>query len=191
MINFTSADRVGAVGGYIGGIATLANMLSGVGNFANALSGGAVGAPAVAPTAAAAPVVVQNCSENQPITRYELGMALQLNTKDNEIALLKADKYTDEKLVEVYTKLDKQGNDIRAEIRANKDEQAGINLNQAVYNGTNSAAIGCIQQSLAGLQAAFNSVTKLVIPNSNVCPGWGAVTIKPDVATTAATTPTT
>lgn len=187
MINFTSADRVGAVGGYIGGIATLANMLGGVGNFANALSGGAVGTPAVAP-ANATPVVVQPCSENQPITRYELDMALRLNTKDNEIALLKADKYTDEKLVEVYTKLDKQGNDIRAEIRANKDEQAGINLNQAVYNGTNTAAIGCLQQSLAGLQAAFNSVTKLVIPNSNVCPGWGAVTIKPDTATTTTTT---
>lgn len=187
MINFTSADRVGAVGGYIGGIATLANMLGGVGNFANALSGGAVGTPAVAPAAASTPVVVQPCSENQPVTRYELDMALKMNAKDNEIALLKADKYTDQKLVEVYTNLDKQGNDIRAEVRANKDEQAGINLQQAVYNGTNSAAIGCIQQSLAALTNSFNSVTKLVIPNSNVCPGWGPVTIKPETTTTTTT----
>ncbi len=185
MINFTSADRVGAVGGYIGGIATLANMLGGVGNFANALSGGAVGTPAVA--AANTPIMVQSCSENQPVNRYELNMALESLAKDSKIALLEADNYTDKKLVEVYTNLDKQGNDIRAEVRANKDAQAEINLQQAVYNGTNSAAIGCIQQSLAALQSAFNGVTKIVVPNTSVCPGWGNVTITPATATTTTT----
>ena len=66
-------------------------------------------------------------------------------------------------------------------MRANKEEQAALNLQQAVYNGTNTAAVGCIQAQVAQLQ----SLTKMVVPNSSVCPGWGNVNITP--ATTATT----
>ena len=41
-------------------------------------------------------------SEDMPVTRYEMKMNTELANKDAEIALLKADKYTDEKMVEVY-----------------------------------------------------------------------------------------
>lgn len=67
-------------------------------------------------------------------------------------------------------------------MRANKEEQAALNLQQAVYNGTNTAAVGCIQGQIAQLQ----SLTKLIVPNSSCCPGWGEVTVKP--ATTTAGT---
>ena len=67
-------------------------------------------------------------------------------------------------------------------MRANKEEQAALNLQQAVYNGTNTAAVGCIQGQIAQLQ----SLTKLIVPNSSCCPGWGEVTVKP-ATTTAAT----
>ena len=40
-------------------------------------------------------------------------------------------------------------------------------------NGTNTAAIGCIQGQIAQLMG----LTKLVVPNTSVCPGWGNVTI--------------
>lgn len=115
------------------------------------------------------------CSENQCINRYELSMAQELSAKDGEIALLKADKYTDQKIVEAYKDLQGQINTVAAEVRANKDEQYQVNLNQAVYNGTNTATISCIQNEIAQLQ----SLTKLVVPNSSVCPGWGNVTITP------------
>lgn len=45
------------------------------------------------------------CSDNMPVSRYELNMVEQLNAKDSEIALLKADKYTDQKIVEAYKDL--------------------------------------------------------------------------------------
>lgn len=115
------------------------------------------------------------CSENQCINRYELNMAQELATKDGEIALLKADKYTDQKIVEAYKDLQGQISSVAAEVRANKEEQSQINMNQAVYNGTNTATISCIQQQIAQLQG----LTKLVVPNSSVCPGWGNVTITP------------
>jgi hypothetical protein len=52
---------------------------------------------------------------------------------------------------------------------------------QAVYNATNTATIGCIANQVNQLMA----LTKLVIPNSSICPGYGNVTVTPATATTA------
>ena len=120
------------------------------------------------------------CSENMPVSRYELDMSQQLAAKDAKIGLLEADKYTDQKLSEVYKDLNSQVNQLAAEVRHNKDEQYAINLNQAVLNGTTGAAISCIQAQVAALQG----LTKLVVPNTSVCPGWGDVTITPAAAPT-------
>ena len=105
------------------------------------------------------------CSDNMPVSRYELGMVEQLNAKDSEIALLKADKYTDQKIVEAYKDLQGQIKELAAEVRSNKDAQVAVNMQHAVYNGTNTAALQCMQNSIAGLQA----ITKTYIPSSNVC----------------------
>lgn len=121
------------------------------------------------------------CSENQHVNRYELDMAQNLAAKDGKIALLESERYTDQKMVEVYTNLEGQLNNLAAEVRANKDEQQAVNMEQAVYNGTSTATISCIQNQIAQLQG----LTKLVVPNSSVCPGWGSVTITP---TTTGTT---
>ena len=75
---------------------------------------------------------MSNCYVN----RYEMTMAQELAAKDGKIALLEADKYTDEKMVEVYKDLVGQINALAAQIQANKDEQYGVNMQQAVYNGT-------------------------------------------------------
>lgn len=121
------------------------------------------------------------CSENTPVSRYEMNQTQTIAAKDAEIGLLKADKYTDQKLSEVTAYLMGQIKDLSNEVRANKDEQAGINMQQAVYNATNTAAISCLQNQVAALQ----SLTKLVIPNSSVCPGWGAVKVTPETAAAA------
>lgn len=121
------------------------------------------------------------CSENTPVNRYELNMTNELAAKDAKIGLLESNIYTDQKIVDTYSALNGQINALAAEVRANKDAQTAVNMNQAVYNGTNTAAIGCIQNQIAQLY----SLTKLVVPNTSVCPGWGNVTIAP------ATTPTT
>lgn len=116
------------------------------------------------------------CSESTPVNRYELNLVQEIAAKDAHIGLLEADKYTDQKIVEAYK-------DLQAQITAIKDNQTAINTQQAVYNGTNTATISCMQQQIAALQ----SLTKLVVPNTSVCPGWGNVTITP--ATAATTTP--
>ena len=114
------------------------------------------------------------------VNRYELGLVQELAAKDAKIGLLEADKYTDQKIVEAYKDLQGQINAVAAEVRANKDEQYQVNMQQAVYNGTNTTTLQCMQQQIAQLL----SLTKLVVPNGSVCPGWGNVTITPAAATT-------
>ena len=173
MANFTAADRVGAVGGYIGGISALGNIIGGA---ANALSG-------MAGNTVAGTCQATACSDNQPVNRYEATMMQMLGAKDGEIAILKSEKYTDEKLVEVYKDLNSQIAGVKAIIQANKDEQYQINMQQATYNGVNTATLNCMQNQINQLLG----ITKIVVPNSSVCPGWGNVTITPATTTTTTT----
>ena len=115
-----------------------------------------------------------NCQE-QFVTRKEFELGQQLAAKDSEIGLLRADKYTDQKIVETYQNL-------QAQINALKESQYAVNLQQATLNATQTATIACMQQQIAQLQ----SLTKMVVPNTSVCPGWGNVTITPSAATTTA-----
>ena len=105
------------------------------------------------------------CSENTMVNRYELDMERTLSQKEAEIAYLNGQNETNRKLTEVYTNLETQINGLRDTVYRNRDEQNCINTQQAVYNGTNTATISCLQNEIA----ALNSLTKLVIPSSNVC----------------------
>jgi hypothetical protein len=53
-------------------------------------------------------------------------------------------------------------------------------MQQAVYNGVNTAAVECIKGQIAQLMG----LTKLVVPNASICPGWGNVTVTPAAAPT-------
>lgn len=95
------------------------------------------------------------CSENQVVTRYELGLQNKIAEKDGHIALLEANIYTDQKL-----------NDLRNYVDAKVGVVEGAVNAQAVYNATNTATIGCIQGQVAQLQG----LTKVIVPITSVCP---------------------
>lgn len=116
------------------------------------------------------------CSENTPVSRYELGQQNEISKLRSENDLLKAIKYTDEKDAEVYAALNNEVKDIRKELR-----------DIAVYQATNTATVGCLANQVNGLQAILGNITKTVVPNGAICPGWGDVT----VTVTPTTTPTT
>ena len=102
-----------------------------------------------------------NCgcnSSEMPITRYEATMLQELAAKDSKIGLLEANIYTDQKISDVYERLN-------TKINANKEEQTAINMQQAVYNGTNNATVACLQGQVAQLA----SLSQLVVPSRNVC----------------------
>ena len=104
-------------------------------------------------------------SEDKPISRKEAEMMQTIGTKESEISLLKADKYTDQKIVETTAYLMNKINEVSATVQANKDAQTAVNMEQAVYNGTNTATLGCIKQQIAQLQA----LSELVVPQRKVC----------------------
>lgn len=111
------------------------------------------------------------CSENSLVNRYDLDRESRISKLESEIALRDANIYNDQKSLELYKYFDGEIKRIDKTL-----------CEQAVYNATQTGAISCIQGQIAQLQ----SLTKLVVPNSSVCPGWGNITITPSTTTTTA-----
>ena len=159
MGEFASKGVAGAaLGTGIGGLAL--GVLNGAGGLLNMMGGNCGGCG-------------NGYAGSTMVTRYELGLVQELAAKDAKIGLLEADKYTDQKIVEAYK-------DLQGQINAVATTVQNFQMQQSVYNGTNTATLQCMQQQIAQLQ----SLTKLVVPNSSVCPGWGNVTITPAASTT-------
>ena len=95
------------------------------------------------------------CNEDHFVNRYELQKEQRITTLETENALLKSNIYTDQKSIELYKYVDSKFNTLEQAISQ-----------QAVYNATINATIGCIQGQVAQLQ----SLTKIVIPGTNICP---------------------
>lgn len=94
-------------------------------------------------------------SESMPVNRYEA-------EKDAEIAALKVEV----KLRDANTYTDRKLNDLRNYVDAKFDGVNASLCQQAVYNATQTATIGCIQQQVVQLQG----LTKVVIPKDVICP---------------------
>ena len=111
------------------------------------------------------------CNEDHLVNRYEMEKEKEISRLQMENSILKSDKYTDEKSIELYKYVDG---------RFREFEQAIAQ--QAVYNATNTSTIACLQAQVAQLQ----SLTKMVIPGTNICPeamprynSWTAPTATP------------
>lgn len=105
------------------------------------------------------------CSDNTMVNRYELNMTREADTLKSENALLRAQIYTDQKLVDVVNDYTAKINALGAEVRANKDAQTAINMQQTALNATQTATISCMSQQIAQLQ----SLSQLIVPSNKVC----------------------
>ena len=110
-----------------------------------------------------------NCESQHYVNRYEAGQAARIAELETEVKLRDANTYTDSKILDLYRYVDGKFNIVEAQISQ-----------QNVYNATNTAALNCMQGQIAQLMG----LTKLVVPNSSVCPGWGDVTVSVTPATT-------
>lgn len=142
----------GALNTVLGAIGTYGTLTGGGGLLNNLIGGGN------------RPVEVIT-SEDKPISRYEAKMMQEAAAKDSKIALLESQVYVDGKLKETIEYLLGETRKVENEVRKNKDEQNAINMEQAVYNGTNTAAVACLKGQVAQLQA----LTELVVPQRRVC----------------------
>lgn len=95
------------------------------------------------------------CNEDHFVNRYELGKDQEIAKLEMENALLRSNTYVDQKNIEMYKYVDGRFREFEHAI-----------AQQAVYNATNTSTIACIQNQVAQLQ----SLTKIVIPGTNICP---------------------
>ena len=109
------------------------------------------------------------CHENMPVNRYEAAQSARIAELETEVKLRDANTYTMGEIGKLRDYVDRRFEGVNASINA-----------QAVYNATNTAALGCIQGQVAQLMG----LTKLVVPNGSICPGWGDVTVSVTPATT-------
>ena len=117
------------------------------------------------------------CSENMGVNRYELSMVRELTNKDMEIAYLKGRDESKNDDLAMYKNFDGECRRIDREL-----------ADQRVFNATTGATVSCLTGQVNGMQALLNSITKTVVPNSAICPGWGDVTVSitPTTPTTGA-----
>lgn len=108
------------------------------------------------------------CGDNAMVNRYEATQSARIAELETEVKLRDSNIYTDNKILALYQYVDSKIQNIEGQI-----------CQQNVYNATNTATINCMAGQIAQLQ----SLTKLVIPNGSVCPGWGNVTVTPATTT--------
>lgn len=102
------------------------------------------------------------CSENMPVSRYELSQENKIAELQSQIALRDANTYNDQKLLEVYKYFDGQLKDIRAGQNDKWTEQAVINCQ-------NSSGLKVLSSQVADVTAVVDSITKTAVPTSAIC----------------------
>ena len=112
-----------------------------------------------------------NCHENMPVNRYELEKEQEIASLKSQIALRDANTYSDQKLLELYKYFDGEVKDIRATMCASDKAQA-------VINAKFESGFAILNTQVASINNTIANLTKTVIPNSSVCPGWGTVAVQ-------------
>lgn len=111
------------------------------------------------------------CSDNMAVNRYEAAQSARIAELETEVKLRDANTYTDAKL-----------GDLRNYFEGRIDRVEHELCDQRVYNATNTATLNCVSGQVAELLA----LTKRVVPNGSICPGWGDVTVSITPTTAAA-----
>lgn len=159
MVNFTAADRVGAIGGYIGGISAL---LGGFGGWNGA-----------------------GCQNGSYVSKETFEMQTKLTEAEKNNAILSADLASEKKMVEVYNAAAEKINSVREEL----SERILRLEREVAANAAAQGVINCdMRSSLAVANSQIEQLmglTMLKIPNKNVCPGWGDVEVKPTSTSTS------
>lgn len=124
-----------------------------------------------------------NCAYNygtRAVSQFELTQAERISALESGIALRDANIYGDQKLLELYKYVD-------GELKEIRKTMCETTLAQSVFNSKVESGIDLLRSQVASINNTLCKLTKTVIPNESLCPGWGDVT----VSITPTTTPTT
>lgn len=85
------------------------------------------------------------CSENMPVTRYELGQEAKIADLQSQIALRDANTYNDQKTLELYKYIDGQLREVRDTL-----------CSQAVHNQKTEDSFALARQDIAAVESRLN-----------------------------------
>ena len=105
--------------------------------------------------------------DNMPVNRYEATQAARIAELETEVKLRDANTFTMGEMGKLRDYVERKFDHVEHEL-----------CEQRAYNAANNATIGCISGQIAQLYG----LTKLIVPNTAICPGWGEVTITPAAA---------
>ena len=110
------------------------------------------------------------CGDNALVNRYEATQNARIAELETEVKLRDANFYTLSEMGKLRDYVDGKIDGINAQLCA-----------QNVMNAQTAASLACMQGNIATLMG----LTKTVVPNTSICPGWGNVTITPTTTTGA------
>lgn len=113
----------------------------------------------------------------------------QTMTLMSELAKEKAERFAEKTGSEIYNAMFSQYKEL-AQATTNIDKRVSAlevagPLREQLVNQRIDCCCSQMSAGLAALQNVVNNITKTVVPNSSVCPGWGNVTITPAAAAAA------
>ena len=110
-------------------------------------------------------------SDNAPVNRYEAALQAKIAEMDTEVKLRDANAFTMGEMGKLRDYMENRFTRVESEI-----------CDQKAFNAAQVSTISCIQSQMAQLYG----LTKLVVPNSAICPGWGNVAVTPEAAAASA-----
>lgn len=111
------------------------------------------------------------------------------NALMSELAKEKAERFAEKTGSEIYNAMFSQYKEL-AQATTNIDKRvAALEVSAPLREQLVNQRIDCccsqMSAGLAALQGVVANITKTVVPNSSICPGWGDVTITPAAAPAA------
>lgn len=99
----------------------------------------------------------------QWVSKEEFTQQQTISSLESENALLKAEKNTNQKMIEVYERLDTKSRNLEKDL-------AEFKATQGIVNAQVTANIAVAQNNISNLQSELGNLTKTIIPIDNVCP---------------------
>ena len=118
------------------------------------------------------------------------GNTNQTNALMSELAKEKAERFAEKTGSEIYNAMFSQYKELAQQTTGIDKRVAALEvagpLREQLVNQRIDCCCGQMSAGLAALQNVVANITKTVVPNSSVCPGWGDVTITPATTTAGA-----
>ena len=106
-----------------------------------------------------------------------------------DLAKEKAERFAEKTGSEIYNAMFAQYKELAQQTTQIDKRVAALEvsapLREQLVNQRIDCCCGQMSAGLAALQSVVANITKTVVPNSSICPGWGDVTITPATTTTA------